>query len=272
MLRLTIIEYREIVKTVKEFYQVDLSNYTLSSLKRGFEKVISSHNLKNAGGLIRKISADKTFKDTLLREISLDDIEMFRDPSLWREMRDSILPKLSKNPYVKIWIPESVNGEEVYTLSIVLKETGIYDKTKLFVSSYSKQNIDSIRERVYSKARYEINNTNYKRYSPNKSLADYFDFSQNQAAIKSELLKNVTFLHINMFKDTFPTKVHLVLFRNKLIYFNQPLQVHAVNVLQENLLPGGFFIIGTMENLEKGLYDKKFLTINRHERIFKKLI
>lgn len=272
MIRLTIIEYREIVKAINENYKVDLSNYTLSTLKRGFEKVIGMHNLKNAEGLNKKISSDKLFKDILLRDISLDDIEMFRDPSLWRELRDVILPTLHKNPFVKIWIPESVNGEEVYTLSIVLKETGLYDKSRLFVSSMSKHNLESVKNRNFSLAKFEAYNTNYKRYAPNNDLKGFFDISNNQAVIKKDLLNNVTFLHINMFKDAFPGKVHLVLFRNKMIYFNQPLQVRAVNILHEHLLPGGFFIIGAMENLEKGLYDKKFLTVNDHERIFKKLI
>lgn len=77
-----IVDYRNIIKVIKESYDYDFSEYALISLKRRFERVIQIHNLKHPDLLIEKLREDSNFFNYFLQEIAVESTEMFRDPSL----------------------------------------------------------------------------------------------------------------------------------------------------------------------------------------------
>ncbi len=64
-----IVDFRNIIKVIKETYNYDFSDYTLIALKRKFEQVIQFHNLKLADLLIDKLREDKLFFQAFLQEI-----------------------------------------------------------------------------------------------------------------------------------------------------------------------------------------------------------
>ena len=51
---------------------------------------------------------------------------MFRDPDLWIHIRENLLPIIfASRRYPEVVIPQCVTGDELYTLAIFLKETGL---------------------------------------------------------------------------------------------------------------------------------------------------
>lgn len=71
---------------------------------------------------------------------------MFRDPPLWRDLRDDILPEIVRSSgKPKIWIGAIDSGEELYSLCIILKEIDMLDKVSIFSSYLSEETVKKLK-------------------------------------------------------------------------------------------------------------------------------
>ena len=80
------------------------------------------------------------------------------------------------------------------------------------------------------------------------------------------------FINHNVTDDKPPAKIKFILYRDKMIYYNQPMQNQVLGILCDNLMPGGHLVIGVKESIDSFNSDKKFLIINQAENIYKKAV
>jgi len=273
MVELGIVDIREIVRLINSMYGFDFSNYSLTSFKYRLEKVIAKNNLSSPESLYRKLSDEPDFFDKFMHQISVPSTEMFRDPSLWRWLRESYFPLLEEKQLFnfKIWLPHCVSGCELYSLAILLKELNILDKIKIFATTYSNESIDYIKSGEYPLKKIEISSENYKRYQGEFDLSDYY--TQEQYAVKRDtsLIKNVEFIKddINYFRA--PRNVKLIMMRNVCIYFNPGFQELIHQRMYESLSAAGNFIIGSKENIKtKGNSTALFELVEENESVYKR--
>ncbi len=140
---LGIVDTRNIIKTLQDVYNYDFKNYALTFFKRRVEKIIIAHGLRDADGLIRKIETDKNFFEVFLQDICVENTEMFRDPSLWRVLKEDLFPKNIQGAVnFKIWFPEVSSGEELYSTAIILKKLNLLNNVQLIASSISELDIE----------------------------------------------------------------------------------------------------------------------------------
>ena len=88
----------------------------------------------------------------------------------------------------------------------------------------------------------------------------------------SSLLNNVTFKKMSILEDELPPKIKLIIFRNKMVYYNSQLQTNILKRLYEALLPGAHIAFGIKESLECCSPAIKFSTVHKEENIYKKSI
>ena len=89
-----IVDTRNIINVIAEKYNYDFSDYTLISFKRRIDSILEQFNLKYPNLLINKLLNNKVFFDQFLDLLAVPSTEMFRDPSVWRILRDEIIPDL----------------------------------------------------------------------------------------------------------------------------------------------------------------------------------
>ena len=73
---------------------------------------------------------EKGYVEKLLRDFSINVTEMFRDPDFFKAFRLNIVPLLKKLPEIRIWHAGCSTGEEAFSMAIILKEEGLYDKAE----------------------------------------------------------------------------------------------------------------------------------------------
>jgi chemotaxis protein methyltransferase CheR len=265
-----IVDTRNLVKTLNDIHGFDLTNYALTSLKRRFEQVIRLQNLKGTEALILKLSANTEYFDKFLKDFMVETTEMFRDPSLWRWLRDSYFPSIMlPDPRFKIWLPDCVGGDELYSLCIVLKESEFMEKAHITVSSVSKMVNEQIQSGITSTKKLEIGIENYKRYNKFGDISEFFTINEAKAFRSLSLIGQVEFKELSMRKDSLPRQLDMIIYRNHFIYFNQTLQDEITVKLMECLKSGGLLIIGNKEQLGRQFLND-FTLINHSESVYKK--
>ncbi len=269
MIRLGIVEYRNVISSLQLLAKLDFSDYALTSLKWRFERFIQLRKIHSSEDLIKRITKDSVFLDQFVQEISVPSSCMFRDPSAWKALFAQIEQTISKHPNYRVWFPDCHSGAELYTFLIILKEKGLLENVKIKVSSFSQLNLDGIQRGSFNLKNKEGNQSNYERYGGKQIFENYFGVTERRSYFDKSLLKNIEFTRETIFSST-PNRCNLVIYRNKLIYFNPQLHKKAIMEIHKNLLPLSYLFIGVKETLDCCSIEDKFQKQSKLENIYKR--
>ena len=266
-----IVDTRNVIRLVNEMYGYDFGDHALTSFKRGLERIMVVHNLKNADSLLSRLREDPSFLQAFLHGIVIEPTEMFRDPSLWRMLRDDFLFKMATaSSHPKVWFPYVSSPEELLTFSIVLEECGIRDKFSIAVSCLSEHSMKAIQLGNIRLNKLEVSEDNYTRYHGKGKLSDYCRNSERFVAFDPALLRGITCTLQKLDFENTARNLDLIFFRNQLLYFNQGLQDRVVNVLFDSLSAGGYLVLGAREKIQSQDPAKTFRCVNEEENIYQK--
>ncbi len=193
MLDIDIADLKQISALIYQKYHYDFRNYAMSSFKRRVLRIMEIKRL-TVDDLLEKLSNGSAFIHEFLAELTVDVTEMFRDPSFWRIMREEILPGIMLNhEQFKIWHAGCSSGEEVLSMSIVLKEMGILPKVTMVATDLDTNNLEKARIGIYPIRSMALNEKNYFLFRGIGSLKDYYEEKNGMAVFDKDLLANVSF-------------------------------------------------------------------------------
>jgi len=255
-------DYQLFIFTLKQSSIYDFSQYSEKSLKRRLIKVLSDNNI-NITTLINKIKNSKEFVEKVVKEITVNTTELFRDPQVWQAVRYAILPKLKNNSVINIWHAGCSTGQEIYSMLILLSELGIIEKTKIYATDINSDVITAAKLGEY-KYRFNIgyldnfdkvikeNPYNYEEYN-DVPYEKYFSVDKSADLIKMHdfLLEKPIFKRHDLVTEnnTLYVKFDLILCRNVIIYFNYDLQNSVFDLFHKNLYDDGCLILGLHETI-----------------------
>ncbi|MEW5846415.1 MAG: CheR family methyltransferase [Bacteroidota bacterium] len=267
-----IVDTRNVIKTLLDDFGYDFRDYALTSFKRRLEYIISLYALRDADGLIAKLKNSKEFLDQFLYDITPETTEMFRDPSFWRILRDEIVPELVRTGTSKprIWLASFDSGEELYSLSILLKELNLLNEVNIYCNVLSDHTIQRITSGRLDPKDMEVNEANYQRFNEKGKYSSYYRTEGTSIVFDVSLIKDVNFIKQNTLIDEDPGAPKLIIFRNQAIYYNQLLSEKIFAKLTNSLVAGGYLAIGVKETLENTNVNNKFTLYNEAERIYKR--
>lgn len=268
---LGIVDTRNIIKILQDVYNYDFKNYALTFFKRRVENFIRINNLKNAEFFIQRIEQDQETFESFLEFMAVDITEMFRDPSVWRLLKEELLVNIIPGATnFKIWFPEVSSGEELYSMAILLNKLNLTQNVQFYASSISELNIEKIKAGFFDPRKVEVNNANYKRIFSEGELSDFYTQEDEKAFWDTSLIENTKFIKQNIIFDDYPKGIKLIIFRNQMIFYNQILQERFLKIMHNCLVPGGHLIIGNNEKIDYWNSEKDYITVSKSESVYKK--
>ncbi len=250
-------------------YRLDLSSYATASLDRRLERFLSLYEFNSAEALTERLLGDASFFDHFVKEITVNTTEMFRDPACWQALRNTVLPVLNELPTIRIWHAGCSSGEEVYSMAIMLREEGLYEKARLVATDLNKEVIATAAAGCYSLKSMPLNADNYLKAGGKASLADYYKTEGHQAVMDPTLLSHVRFLKHDLSTGAAFSKFDLILCRNVIIYFNKELQEKVFSLFSQSLFKRGVLVIGKKETLNYFSGYRAFAEFNATEKIYR---
>ncbi len=264
------IEIKLLLEAIYLKYGYDFRDYAKTSIKRRILHRLSLSNLKTISDMQHGLLNDKEFFETLLQDLSINVTEMFRDPIFYRAIRKKIIPVIKDRPFVKIWHAGCASGEEVYSMAILLKEEGMYEKVRIYATDFNEEIINKAKKGIYPIDRVKEYTFNYQKAGGTASFADYYTARYDFAVMDSSLKKNIVFSDHNLVTDSVFGEMDVIVCRNVLIYFSRELQNRVFRLFRDSLFPVGFLCLGSKESVRLSECSDEFEDFVKKEKIYMK--
>ncbi len=265
------IEIELLLEAIFHRYGYDFRQYAKASLKRRISQRMQRAGVSRIADLIPLMLHDKAFFDCFLKDMSVTVTDMFRDPAFFEALRAQVIPVLKTYPFIKIWHAGCATGEEVYSLAIMLREEGLYERTQIYATDYNNHSLAVAKEGIYPLKRIQQYSDNYIRAGGKGSFSDYYHARYGAAKMHDALKEHVTFANHNLVSDGVFGEMQLVICRNVLIYFDQQLQNRVLTLLHDSLSPRGFLCLGTKESLRFSTVEHRFEAEVEEQKIYKRV-
>nr|WP_321407201.1 CheR family methyltransferase [uncultured Carboxylicivirga sp.] len=266
-LNYSIRELRELSVTLAKETKLPIDQMSQSFLKRRLYLFGEKKGIKRNEQLIAGLK-NEVFKEELISSVVVPVTELFRDAGVWRKIRDHFLT-LSNQAQILVWIPQISSGEELYTLLIIAKETGVLDKLDITAGYCASDTKELVEKGILISKKMDTNLYNYKRYEGKAALEDYIEEENGSIKLKSSLLKKVRFKKGCVTEGQPDSKVDLVLFRNVMLYYKKDYHIILKDEIDKCLKPGGWLCLGVREQLPNPFSDR-FECIDSKEKIYNK--
>jgi chemotaxis protein methyltransferase CheR len=265
------IEVKLLLEAIFQKYGYDFRDYSRASIKRRIKHTLAMCDLNNISEMIHNSLYDERFFSTLLLNLSINVTEMFRDPLFYKALIETVINALAKKSFIRIWHAGCATGEEAYSMAIILKEAGLYERSRIYATDFNEEVIHKAREGIYSIDNIIKYGKNYTESTGNNNFSKYYTSRYDYAIIDRSLRKNIIFSDYNLVTDQVFCEMDLIVCRNVLIYFNKKLQNRVINLFIESLAPNGYLCLGLQESIKFTNFADRFEEIARKEKIYKRL-
>lgn len=251
-------------------YGYDFRSYSKAHMKRRVLRRMSIAEVGSIAELMHKVLNDRSFFKVLLSDFSINVTEMFRDPTFYKAFRREVIPVLRTYPFIKVWHAGCSTGEEVYSMAILLKEEGLYDRTQIYATDFNEIALQKAKDGIYPVDAIKDHTYTYQQAGGTGSFSDYYIAKYDSAILDQSLKKKIIFADHNLVTDNVFGEMQVVVCRNVLIYFNRELQDRAIKLFVDSLGNGCFLCLGTKESIKFSSFSHKFENFAGKENIFRK--
>jgi len=264
------IEIGLFLEAVNEMYGYDFRDYAKAYLKRRLRRLMNMFGLMSISELQHKVLHDVSAFELLVQDLSIHATEMFRDPSFFLAFRNEVVPVLHTYPSVKLWHAGCSSGEEVYSMAILLKEEGLYDRTLIYATDMNEGVIERAKNAIIPLGRMKQYSENYQKAGGRHSLSEYYTAHYDSVVLDNALRENVVFAAHNLVSDSVFGEMQVVTCRNVLIYFTRALQNRVLETFSASLCRRGFLCLGSKESILFWPGGDEFEQAVPGEKIFRK--
>jgi chemotaxis protein methyltransferase CheR len=268
---LTDLEIDLFLEGIYRRYRHDFRQYARPTLRRRLAQALDLLGYGSLSLLQHAVLRDTAMLAQVLRYLTVQVSNLFRDPEFYQAVRTQVVPVLRTYPSLKIWVAGCSTGEEVTSLAILLEEEGLLQRTLVYATDVSTEALRAAELGVYEIDRAQDFSRNYQLGGGKRSLSDYYTAAYDGIAFDRRLRANVVFSDHSLATDSVFAEVHLVTCRNVLIYFDAPLRDRAVGLFRESLVRRGFLALGSKERLRGCAHAPAFSELDRANRLFTKL-
>lgn len=260
----------DFLNKINEQYGYDYTQYQIESIIRRIRIAMKKENIQDFNKYSHAVLQNEHIFEQLFLEFSINTTEFFRDPELYAEIKNTILPSLNSFSHLKIWCVGCSIGKEPYSLAFLLDECGMLNKTQIYATDINPYVLEEAKNGLFSIQTLEKDMNNYREANGSKNFVDYFELKQNYIKVKERYKKNILFFQHNLVNSTVFNEFHLILCRNVLIYFNSTLQQSALKHFYNSLTPNGFLVLGKSEGLIQNRGYSYFNKYNENLKVYTK--
>lgn len=228
---------------------IDFTTYKQSTIARRLHRRMTATGQRAMQDYIRYVRQHPEERQRLVNSFLIKVTEFFRDPALYRYLREQVLPELltearQHGGELRIWSAGCATGEEAYSLGMtVLDVAEAHDgvRIRIFATDLDEEAVAFARRGIYpARALATI---------PDGMVERYFLPHGEDYEVRKNLRGLLVFGEHDLAQRAPFSRIDLVLCRNVLIYFTAALQRRALQLFAFSLRPGGYLVLGKSESV-----------------------
>jgi chemotaxis protein methyltransferase CheR len=265
------IEVQLLLEAIYQHYGYDFRGYALGSLKRRLWRRAYGEKVETLSALQDKVLHNPAVMERLLLDLSINVTAMFRDPTFFLAFREKVVPLLRTYPFVRIWNAGCSTGEETYSLAIVLKEEGLYDRTRIYATDINDRVLERARDGRFPLEKMREYTENYLRAGGSDEFSRYYTVEGEAASFTSELCEQVVFAQHNLVSDAPFNVFNVIVCRNVMIYFAKTLQDRVHELFYDSLEQLGILALGHKESIRFTRHEEAYEALDTQEKLYRKM-
>ena len=263
-------EFSALLDLIRERSGIDFSAYKTATIVRRLRGRMAATGHSSLGEYSKLLESDAEEYARLINSLLIKVTEFFRDPKVFDHLRDQTLPLLIEDArkhgrQLRVWSAGCATGEEAYSLAITVSEALGNEAERIdvrvFATDIDRAAIAFARRGLYPPAAFQN--------MPAPLRARYFVKSDGGYEA-SKLLRSLMVFgeHDLGARAPFP-RIDLVLCRNVLIYFSQPMQRTALETFGLSLRDDGCLVLGPSETVAAmpALYVEDMARLRIYRRV-----
>jgi chemotaxis protein methyltransferase CheR len=262
-------EFADLKVIIKRKIGFNCEDYKQPHLKRRLAVRLRATKSKSykeyAELLLKNAEEERQLKETLTVNVT----ELFRNPETYESVQHNVLPELVRhkggNRVIKIWSAGCSNGEEPYSIAIMLNEY-LGSSAKRYNISIIGTDID---DDSLGKAENAVFQPKQLEKISKERLTRFFIKKDSNYQVNDETKKLVKVKHHDLISGPRLSGFDIIFCRNVTIYFEQKLQETLYMNFYNALNEGGYFVMGKTETLV-GPAGRLFKHVDLRERIYQK--
>ena len=239
---------RDFLDLLRQQQGIDFSAYKTPTITRRLQRRIIATGQHNLSEYIEYLQAQPEEYQRLVGSFLIKVTEFFRDPELFRYLRQRILPELAKrareaDKSLRVWSSGCSTGEEAYSLAMLVHDVLAQERSQvdvhIFATDLDPEAIAFARRGRYGAA--AVGGV------PPELRERYLAEVDGVCEVKKEIRSLVVFGEHDVGQRAPFPNVDLVVCRNMLIYFTPELQRRALQLFAFSLRRGGYLVLGKSE-------------------------
>lgn len=266
----------EVIRQVLLLGGLDLGVYRARTVERRVASRMRQAGTHSYLEYAERLAGDPGEVQALIGHVTIKVSRFFRNVAVFRRLRGGVLPALlsrrGAQSGLRIWSAGCGNGEEPYSLAMLLEEMERQGSTvacsMVYGTDVDREALAAAEAGAFHPAALEE--------TPPEMVASHFTVLPGRFGplyeISAGLRRWVSLTHHDLLSGTPPPRgfpFHLVLCRNVVIYLERPAQERVFRLLADSLLPGGYLCLGEAEELPRA-QQVDFETIDRRARLYRK--
>jgi chemotaxis protein methyltransferase CheR len=264
------LEIELLLEAVFRYYGYDLRDYDRGAVRRRIRECMLAGGIRTISRFQEKVLRETALLERFLRAFSPDGLSMFADPAFYLAFRTKVVPQLRTYPFVRIWHVGCSTGEDAYSMAILLKEEGLYQRSRIYATDMSKDAIRQARLGSFPVSAADECAADYLSSGGNRSLSEYLRKKGKRLRIEPSLKKIIVFSEHNLATDGSFNEFQVVVCRGILGSFNHRLRERVDRLIYESLSRFGVLALGAAESLESTTYEDCYAPLDAESCLYQK--
>jgi chemotaxis protein methyltransferase CheR len=237
-------DYLTFCEGLRQICGVDLSQYKRPQMERRLRSFFSRKGIERLSDSLPSLRTDRAELDELLDRVTINVSQLWRHAEQWGWLEREILPELAASGPVRAWSAGSSYGAEAFTLAAVCHQAIPLARVSILGTDIDK--------RVVERARNAIFSHDDARGVAAADMERGFDRVPGGWRAK-DVLRRMTDFQVGDLLRVSPRAgaYELVMCRNTVIYFAEPIRDELHGRLAHSLRSGGYLVVGASERVAK---------------------
>jgi len=265
-----LLEMDLLLEAIQRRYGYDFRGYAAASLRRRLWHRVYAEHLETLSGLQERVLHDPACMERLLRDLSINVTEMFRDPGFHRALRARVFPLLRTHPFIRVWNAGCSTGEESYSLAIALREEGLLERTRIYATDINHEALERAGAGAFPLERMQRYTENYLRAGGTEAFSSYYTADGDSARFDRSLVEGIVLAQHNLVTDGSFNEFHLIVCRNVMIYFGSALQEEVLQLFGDSMTRDGILALGRKESIRRSRHADGYEPLDEAEKIYRR--